>query len=198
MPPIVTCLWFDTDGLAAAELYASVFPDGKIIGTSRYTEAGPGPAGSVMTVEFEIGGSRFLALNGGPQFTFTEAISFQVMCATQAGPGPAGSVMTVEFEIGGSRFLALNGGPQFTFTEAISFQVMCATQAEVDHYWARLSEGGQENVCGWLKDRFGVSWQIVPDVLPRLLVGEDRARAQRVTQAMFGMTKPDIAVLERA
>jgi len=153
MPPIVTCLWFDTDGLAAAELYASVFPDGKIIGTSRYTEAGPGPAGSVMTVEFEIGGSRFLALNGGPQFTFTEAISFQVMCATQA---------------------------------------------EVDHYWARLSEGGQENVCGWLKDRFGVSWQIVPDVLPRLLVGEDRARAQRVTQAMFGMTKPDIAVLERA
>ena len=153
MPPIVTCLWFDTDGLAAAELYASVFPDGKIIGTSRYTEAGPGPAGSVMTVEFEIGGSRFLALNGGPQFTFTEAISFQVMCATQA---------------------------------------------EVDHYWARLSEGGQENVCGWLKDRFGVSWQIVPEVLPRLLVGEDRARAQRVTQAMFGMTKLDIAVLESA
>jgi predicted 3-demethylubiquinone-9 3-methyltransferase (glyoxalase superfamily) len=153
MPPIVTCLWFDTDGLAAAELYASVFPDGKIIGTSRYTEAGPGPAGSVMTVEFEIGGSRFLALNGGPQFTFTEAISFQVMCATQA---------------------------------------------EVDYYWARLSEGGQENVCGWLKDRFGVSWQIVPEVLPRLLVGEDRARAQRVTQAMFGMTKLDIAVLESA
>lgn len=151
MPPIVTCLWFDTDGLAAAELYASVFPDGKIIGTSRYTEAGPGPAGSVMTVEFEIGGSRFLALNGGPQFTFTEAISFQVMCATQA---------------------------------------------EVDYYWARLSEGGQENVCGWLKDRFGVSWQIVPEVLPRLLVGEDRARAQRVTRAMFGMTKLDIAVLE--
>jgi len=153
MPPIVTCLWFDTDGLAAAELYASVFPDGKIIGTSRYTEAGPGPAGSVMTVEFEIGGSRFLALNGGPLFTFTEAISFQVMCATQA---------------------------------------------EVDYYWARLSEGGQENVCGWLKDRFGVSWQIVPEVLPRLLVGEDRARAQRVTQAMFGMTKLDIAVLESA
>ncbi len=153
MPPIVTCLWFDTDGLAAAELYTSVFPDGKIIGTSRYTDAGPGPAGSVMTVEFEIGGSRFLALNGGPQFTFTEAVSFQVMCATQA---------------------------------------------EVDHYWARLSEGGQENVCGWLKDRFGVSWQIVPEVLPRLLVGEDRARAQRVTQAMFGMTKPDIAVLESA
>ena len=153
MPPIVTCLWFDADGLAAAELYASVFPDGKIIGTSRYTEAGPGPAGSVMTVEFEIGGSRFLALNGGPLFTFTEAISFQVMCATQS---------------------------------------------EVDYYWARLSEGGQENVCGWLKDRFGVSWQIVPEVLPRLLVGEDRARAQRVTQAMFGMTKLDIAVLESA
>jgi predicted 3-demethylubiquinone-9 3-methyltransferase (glyoxalase superfamily) len=153
MPPIVTCLWFDTDGLAAAELYTSVFPDGKIIGTSRYTEAGPGAAGSVMTVEFEIGGARFLALNGGPQFTFTEAISFQVMCATQA---------------------------------------------EVDYYWARLSEGGQENVCGWIKDRFGLSWQIVPEVLPRLLVGEDRARAQRVTQAMFGMTKPDIAVLESA
>ena len=153
MPPLITCLWFDTDAHAAAEFYASVFPDSKIAGISRYTDAGPGPEGSVMTVEFAIGDARFVALNAGPSFTFTEAISFQVMCATQD---------------------------------------------EVDYYWATLSDGGQQNVCGWLKDRFGVSWQIVPEVLPRLLAGEDRARAQRVTQAMFGMTKPDIAALERA
>ncbi len=153
MPAIITCLWFDTDGQAAAELYTSIFPDGRIIGVSRYTDAGPGPEGSVMTVEFEIGGSRFVALNAGPQFTFNEAVSFQIMCATQD---------------------------------------------ELDHYWSRLSQGGQENVCGWLKDRFGVSWQIVPEVLTRLLVGEDRARAERVTRAMFGMTKLDIAALERA
>jgi predicted 3-demethylubiquinone-9 3-methyltransferase (glyoxalase superfamily) len=96
------------------------------------------------------------------------------------------------------RFLGLNGGPQFAFTEAISFQIICANQDEVDHYWARLSEGGQENVCGWLKDRFGVSWQVVPEVLPRLLTGEDRARAERVIRVMFGMKKLDIAALEAA
>jgi predicted 3-demethylubiquinone-9 3-methyltransferase (glyoxalase superfamily) len=153
MPPIIPCLWFDADAEAAAEFYASVFPEGRMLGTSRYTDAGPGPAGSVMTATFEIGGLRFLGLNGGPQFTFTEAISFQIICATQD---------------------------------------------EVDHYWARLSEGGQENVCGWLKDRFGVSWQVVPEVLQRLLTGEDRARAERVIRVMFGMKKLDIAALEAA
>jgi predicted 3-demethylubiquinone-9 3-methyltransferase (glyoxalase superfamily) len=153
MPPIIPCLWFDADAEAAAEFYASVFPEGRILGTSRYTDAGPGPAGSVMTATFEIGGLRFLGLNGGPQFAFTEAISFQIICANQD---------------------------------------------EVDHYWARLSEGGQENVCGWLKDRFGVSWQVVPEVLPRLLTGEDRARAERVIRVMFGMKKLDIAALEAA
>lgn len=153
MPPLIPCLWFDADAEAAAEFYTSVFPEGRILGTSRYTDAGPGPAGSVMTVTFEIAGLRFLGLNGGPQFTFTEAISFQIICATQD---------------------------------------------EVDHYWARLSEGGQENVCGWLKDRFGVSWQVVPEVLPRLLTGEDRARAERVIRVMFGMKKLDIAALEAA
>jgi predicted 3-demethylubiquinone-9 3-methyltransferase (glyoxalase superfamily) len=153
MPPIIPCLWFDADAEAAAEFYASVFPEGRILGTSRYTDAGPGPAGSVMTATFEIGGLRFLGLNGGPQFAFTEAISFQIICANQD---------------------------------------------EVDHYWARLSEGGQENVCGWLKDRFGVSWQVVPEMLPRLLTGEDRARAERVIRVMFGMKKLDIAALEAA
>jgi predicted 3-demethylubiquinone-9 3-methyltransferase (glyoxalase superfamily) len=153
VPAIIPCLWFDADAEAAAEFYASVFPDGRVVGISRYTEAGPGPAGSVMTASFEVGGLRFLGLNGGPQHTFTEAISFQILCATQD---------------------------------------------EVDHYWARLSEGGQENVCGWLKDRFGVSWQIVPEALPRLLTGEDRARAERVIRVMFGMKKLDIAALEAA
>jgi predicted 3-demethylubiquinone-9 3-methyltransferase (glyoxalase superfamily) len=111
---------------------------------------------------------------------------------------PAGSVMTVEFELAGQTFTALNGGPIFKFTEAVSFQVHCATQAEVDRFWSRLSEGGQEGPCGWLKDRYGLSWQVVPAVLPEMLLDPDPAKAQRVTKAFLQMKKFDIAALERA
>src|SRR3954454_15671345 len=129
---MITCLWFDTQGEEAAEFYTSVIPNSRINTVSRYGEAGPGPAGTVMTVSFELNGQEFLALNGGPQFTFTEAISFQVMCEDQG---------------------------------------------EVDRYWSTLSEGGEEGPCGWLKDRFGLSWQIVPTRLPELLGDSDRERA---------------------
>ena len=107
-------------------------------------------------------------------------------------------VLTVEFELDGQRFIALNGGPQFSFTEAVSFDVKCQTQDEVDGYWETLSEGGEEGPCGWLKDRFGLSWQIVPEVLPRLLADPDREKADRVFSAMMKMGKIDIAELERA
>ena len=115
-----------------------------------------------------------------------------------AGPGPAGTVMTVEFELRGQRFMALNGGPQFKFTEAISFSLECDSQEEIDYYWNRLSEGGEEGPCGWLKDRYGLSWQVSPTRLPKLLKDPDPARAQRALQAMLGMKKLDIAGLERA
>ncbi|MBO0731989.1 MAG: VOC family protein [Acidimicrobiaceae bacterium] len=153
MRSITTCLWFDTEGEEAAKLYTSVFPDSRITGTSHYTDAGPGPAGTVMTVTFELSGMPFLALNGGPEFTFTEATSFQVICDSQE---------------------------------------------EVDHYWEALSAGGEEGPCGWLKDRFGLSWQVVPAVLPELLSSPDADVAQRVAKAMFGMRKLDIAALEAA
>jgi len=115
-----------------------------------------------------------------------------------AGPGPEGTAMTVTFELDGLRFTALNGGPAHPLTEAVSFTVSCETQEEVDRYWAALSEGGEEGPCGWLKDRFGLSWQIVPTALPRLLGDPDPARAQRAMQAMLGMRKLDIAALEAA
>jgi predicted 3-demethylubiquinone-9 3-methyltransferase (glyoxalase superfamily) len=115
-----------------------------------------------------------------------------------AGPGEPGSVMTVSFELDGQQFLALNGGPQFTFSEAISFQVHCETQDEVDEFWSRLSEGGEEGPCGWLKDRYGLSWQIVPTALPELLGDPDPEKSQRAMQAMMGMRKLDIAALRRA
>jgi predicted 3-demethylubiquinone-9 3-methyltransferase (glyoxalase superfamily) len=106
--------------------------------------------------------------------------------------------MTVSFELDGQKFLALNGGPQFTFSEAISFQIDCKDQDEVDHYWEKLGEGGEEGPCGWLKDRFGLSWQVVPEALPRLLSDPDREKAQRVMAAMLEMKKIEIAELERA
>ena len=109
-----------------------------------------------------------------------------------------GSVMTVEFEISGQTFVALNGGPQFTFNEAVSFQVHCDTQEEIDHFWARLTEGGEGGPCGWLKDRFGVSWQVVPAVLSELLTDPDPQKSQRVTRAFLQMQKFDIAALLRA
>src|SRR6476661_7616360 len=153
MSGITPCLWFDTEGEDAAKLYTSVFPNSKILDVSRYGEAGPRPAGTVMTVEFELDGLTFVALNGGPEFTFNEAISFQVSCKDQD---------------------------------------------EVDRYWNELSEGGEEGPCGWLKDRFGVSWQIVPTALPRLLGDPDREKSQRVMAAMLEMKKIEIDGLERA
>jgi predicted 3-demethylubiquinone-9 3-methyltransferase (glyoxalase superfamily) len=110
----------------------------------------------------------------------------------------AGSVMTVEFELEGLKFLALNGGPQFRFDEAVSFQVMCETQAEIDYFWNKLSEGGSEGPCGWLKDKFGLSWQIVPTVVPELLADEKSEKAQRVMKALLQMKKLDIAALKAA
>jgi predicted 3-demethylubiquinone-9 3-methyltransferase (glyoxalase superfamily) len=110
----------------------------------------------------------------------------------------AGSVMTVEFEIDGQKFLGLNGGPHFKFNEAVSFQVHCETQDEVDYFWSKLAQGGQEGPCGWLKDKFGLSWQVIPDVLPQLLMDKDAAKAGRVMNSMLKMKKIDIAALERA
>jgi predicted 3-demethylubiquinone-9 3-methyltransferase (glyoxalase superfamily) len=111
---------------------------------------------------------------------------------------PAGSVMTVEFEIAGTKFLALNGGPEFKFDEAISFQIFCETQAEVDYFWSKLSQGGRDGPCGWLKDKFGLSWQVVPAILPKLLKDPNPAKAEGVMKAMLQMRKIDIAVLKQA
>ena len=155
MEKITPCLWFDTEGEEAAELYTSVFPNSRIVDVTRYGPAGPRPEGTVMTVSFELDGQKFVALNGGPE-------------------------------------------PGFTFSEAISFQVSCKTQEEVDAFWSRLSEGGEEGPCGWLKDRYGVSWQIVPTVLPELLSDPDPEKSQRVMQAMLKMKKIEIDELERA
>ena len=115
-----------------------------------------------------------------------------------AGPGPEGSVMTVNFELDGQEFVALNGGPEFTFNEAVSFQVYCQSQDEVDHFWSKLSEGGEEGPCGWLKDRYGLSWQIVPTRLMELIVDPDPETSQRAMRAMMTMKKIDVAALEEA
>ncbi|MEW6271116.1 MAG: VOC family protein [Thermodesulfobacteriota bacterium] len=156
---IAPCLWFDDQGEQAAELYVSVFPNSRILEVVRYGEAGQ-----------EIHGRK------------------------------PGSVMTVTFELDRQAFVALNGGPVFQFSEAISFQVFCDTQEEIDRYWEKLSAGGDEKAqqCGWLKDRFGVSWQVVPRVLPELVGSSEVAAAQRATTAMLGMKKLDIAALRRA
>jgi predicted 3-demethylubiquinone-9 3-methyltransferase (glyoxalase superfamily) len=153
MRGLTPCLWFDTEGEEAATLYTSVFPNSKIREVARYGEAGPREAGTVMTVSFELNGQKFLALNGGPDFKFNEAISFQIDCESQE---------------------------------------------EVDLYWNKLSEGGEEGPCGWLKDRFGVSWQVVPTRLPELLGDPDREKAQRVMAAMLKMKKIQIDELEAA
>jgi predicted 3-demethylubiquinone-9 3-methyltransferase (glyoxalase superfamily) len=153
MQKITPFLWFDTEGEEAAKFYTSLFPNSKIGEIARY---GPG------------------------------------------GPRPEGTVMTVSFELDGQKFVALNGGPDFKFTEAVSFLVNCDTQDEVDSYWSTLSEGGEEGPCGWLKDRFGLSWQIVPKRLPELLADPDRERAQRVMAAMMKMGKIEVDELERA
>jgi len=151
---IVPCLWFDTEGEDAANLYVSLFKNSQILEIQHYGEAGPRPAGTVMTVSFELDGTEFLALNGGPEFTFDEAVSFQIMCEDQA---------------------------------------------EVDHFWHGLiADGGEESQCGWLKDRFGVSWQVVPKALPELIGGPDPQKGQAAMKCMLGMQKLDIAALQKA
>jgi predicted 3-demethylubiquinone-9 3-methyltransferase (glyoxalase superfamily) len=147
------CLWFDGKAEEAANFYVSIFKDSRIVTTARYPEGSPGTAGSVMTVEFILNGEKFMALNGGPQYTFTPAISFVANCDTQE---------------------------------------------EVDDLWEKLSQGGQEVQCGWVTDRFGVSWQVVPAVLGEMVGSADEAAAQRAFTAMLAMKKLDIAVLRRA
>jgi predicted 3-demethylubiquinone-9 3-methyltransferase (glyoxalase superfamily) len=129
---------------------------------------------------------------------FKKAKAGKVVRQGKAGPRPEGSVLAASFELEGLELTALNGGPQFKFTEAISFVVNCESQGEVDYYWSKLSEGGQIQQCGWLKDKFGLSWQIVPTILPKLLGDPDRQKADRVMQAMLQMTKLEIAKLEQA
>jgi predicted 3-demethylubiquinone-9 3-methyltransferase (glyoxalase superfamily) len=153
MPKIVPNLWFDTEAEEAAEFYISVFKTGRIVNVSRYTEAGPRPAGTVMTVEFELDGQRFVGINGGPEFSFSEAVSFQIDCADQD---------------------------------------------EVDYYWEKLTEGGEEGPCGWLKDRYGLSWQVVPAGMDEIFSDPDPERARRAMEAMFGMRKLDAAALRAA
>jgi predicted 3-demethylubiquinone-9 3-methyltransferase (glyoxalase superfamily) len=150
---ITPFLWFDYQAEEAANLYISLFENSEIVNVARYGEAGPGPAGTVMTVTFQLDGQEFTALNGGPQFKFTEAISFFVNCETQQ---------------------------------------------EVDKLWEKLSEGGEEGPCGWLKDRYGLSWQIVPTFLGEMLQDEDSEKSQRVMKAMLQMKKIDIAGLKQA
>ena len=153
MPKLTPFLWFDTEAEEAAEQYTSIFPNSRITEVTRYGSAGPREAGTVMTVAFELDGQRFVALNGGQDFSFTEAVSFVVNCETQA---------------------------------------------EVDEYWSKLSDGGEEGPCGWLKDRFGLSWQIVPARLMELLTDPDQERAQRAMAAMLKMGKIQVDELEQA
>ena len=154
MQKIRPCLWFDDRIEEAVNLYVSIFRGGRITGVTHYGEAGPLPKGTILTMTFEIEGQEFLALNGGPLFTFSEAVSFAVECQDQA---------------------------------------------EIDRYWNRLTaDGGSEGPCGWLKDRFGLSWQITPAVLARYLADKDEARSERVMRAMLQMKKIDVAALDAA
>jgi predicted 3-demethylubiquinone-9 3-methyltransferase (glyoxalase superfamily) len=153
VPRIIPNLWFDTEALEAAEFYCGIFPDSAITGVSHYTDAGPGEPGTVLTVDF--------SLDGQPH-------------------------------------TAINGGPRFPFTEAVSLLVECADQAEVDRYWAALTDGGEEVQCGWLKDRYGLSWQVFPGELAELLGDPDPARADRAMRAMLDMVKIDVAAIRAA
>jgi predicted 3-demethylubiquinone-9 3-methyltransferase (glyoxalase superfamily) len=153
MPRITPNLWFDTESKDAAEFYVAVFPNSQIRNVSYYGEAGPRPASTVLTVDFVLDGQAFTAINGGPEFTFDEAVSFLINCADQD---------------------------------------------EVDYYWDKLTEGGEESQCGWLKDKFGLSWQVVPEDLEKLITDPDKGRAERAMQAMLGMKKLDVAALHAA
>jgi predicted 3-demethylubiquinone-9 3-methyltransferase (glyoxalase superfamily) len=153
MQKITPFLWFDNNAEEAMNFYTSIFKNSKVLTVSRYGDAGPGPTGSVMTAEFEIEGQEFVALNGGPRFKFTEAISFVVNCTTQD---------------------------------------------EVDYYWEKLSEGGEKSRCGWLKDKFGLWWQVVPTILAELMGDKDQEKSRRVMEAMLRMDKIEIEPLKRA
>ncbi len=155
MPPkrITPFLWFDTQAEEAANFYASIFRNSTLGKIMRYGKNAPLPEGTVMTIEFELDGQQFAALNGGPHFKFTEAVSFSIRCDSQE---------------------------------------------DVDHYWTKLCQGGEESMCGWLKDKFGLSWQVVPTALIDMLGDPDPAKARRVTEAMLQMKKIDIATLKRA
>ena len=154
MPQAITPnLWFDTQAEEAAEYYCSIFPDSRIVSVTHYTEAAPSKAGQVLTVDFELQGQRFTAINGGPEFTFNEAVSFLIECKDQA---------------------------------------------ELDAYWERLTDGGEDGPCGWCKDRYGLSWQVVPAGMDELFGDDDPERARRAMEAMFGMRKLDIAALRAA
>lgn len=153
MPTIIPNLWFDTEALEAAEFYCSIFPNSKITNVLHYTEAGPGEPGSVLTVDFELDGQRHTGINGGPAFSFTEAVSLLIECADQA---------------------------------------------EVDYFWEKLLDGGEPSQCGWLKDRYGFSWQVCPVGVDELFRDADPGRAQRAMEAMLGMQKLDLAALMAA
>jgi len=289
MQEITPFLWFDNNAEDGANFYVSLFGNSKVMHITRYGEAGPAPKGTVMTVKFQLEGQEFTALNGGPHFKFTPAVSFYVACETpqeidelwrklseggtilmeldkypfsekfgwvadrfglswqlnlasfpqritpclmfvgeQSGkaeeamksyvslfknssidrverytPGERGVEGTVKhgvFSLEGQKFIAMDGGTDhpFTFTEAQSFVVNCKTQEEVDEFWEKLSEGGQESQCGWLKDKYGLSWQIVPTVLIEMLQDKDPEKAKRVMQAMLQMSKIDIPALQHA
>lgn len=289
MQKIVPYLWFNDNAEEAVNFYTSLFKNSRAGSVLRYGEAGPGPEGAVMTVTFYLHGQEFVALNGGPQFTFTPAISFFVNCETQQeidelweklsdggsvlmelgtypfsekfgwvadkfgvswqlnlasraqkivpflmyvgkqhgkaeeaikfyislfkdsgilninryGPGqqePEGTVMHAAFSLAGQEFMAMDSSLEhhFTFTEAISFLVNCETQQEIDELWEKFSGGGETGECGWLKDKYGVSWQIVPTVLIEMLQDKDPAKAKSVTQALFQMKKLDIKTLQAA
>jgi predicted 3-demethylubiquinone-9 3-methyltransferase (glyoxalase superfamily) len=150
---IVPNLWFDTEAEEAARFYTSVFDDSRVVKVTHYTEAGPRETGTVMTVEFEIEGQRFIGINGGPEFRFDEAVSFEIECETQD---------------------------------------------EIDYFWEKLSDGGEEGQCGWLKDRFGLSWQVVPTGMEDVFADDDSERANRAMKAMLGMRKLDLAALRAA
>jgi predicted 3-demethylubiquinone-9 3-methyltransferase (glyoxalase superfamily) len=150
---IVPNLWFDTQAQEAAEFYCSVFPDSRIVSVTHYNDAVPSKAGTVLTVEFELNGTRFVGINGGPQFTFDEAVSFQITCEDQD---------------------------------------------ELDRYWELLGEGGSHGPCGWLKDRYGLSWQVVPEGMETMLNHDDPERSRRAMEAMLKMGKLDIAALKAA
>jgi predicted 3-demethylubiquinone-9 3-methyltransferase (glyoxalase superfamily) len=289
MPKITPFLWFDEQAEEAVQFYTSIFANGKIGSISRYGDDVPGPKGKVMTVNFQLAGQDFNALNGGPVYKFTPAVSFFVYCQTQkeiddlwrnlsdggkelmeltaypfaerfgwvedryglswqlslahipqkispflmfvgdqygkaeealrlytslfknssvnhierygsAQDDRKGAVMHASFQLEGQEFMASDSGfdHAFTFTPAISFVVDCRDQAEVNYFWEKLTEGGAESQCGWLEDRFGVSWQIVPAILIELMSDPDPVKAGRVTQAMLKMSKIEIDALKLA